>query len=53
MIHNLLSKYEFFFNRIIGDFKTKPIDIELQPFSKLHHAKPYLVTRSHKSVFKK
>ena len=31
MLHNLLSKYEFLFDGKLGTWKTKPVDIELQP----------------------
>ena len=37
----------------VGTWKTKPVDIELQPDANPYHAKHYSVSRSHKEVFKK
>ena len=53
MMYNLLTKYEFLFNVTIGNWKTKPVDIELHPGSKPYHPKPYPVPHSHEAVFNK
>ena len=38
-LHNLLIKYEFFFDGNLLTWETKPIDIELQPDSNTFHTK--------------
>ena len=39
MLHEILSKYELLFGGTLGTSKTKPVDVELQPNDKSHHAK--------------
>ena len=51
MLHDVLNKYEFLLNGIIGTWKTKPVYIELQPGEKPYHDKPYPVPRAHEAVF--
>ena len=53
IIHDVLSKYKFLFDRMIGTWKTKPVDIELQPDTRLYHNKPQQIPRAHRDVFKK
>ena len=53
MLHNLSAKHDFFFDGTICTWKAKPIDIELQPDTKLYHEKLYAVPRTHKDIFKK
>ena len=53
MLYNLLIKYEFIFYGTLRTWENKPVGIELQPYSKTYHAKPYPVPRSHRSFFKK
>ena len=53
MLHDVLNKYEFLLNGIIGTWKTKPVYIELQPGEKPYHDKPYLVTRAHEVISRK
>ena len=43
MLYDLLNKYEFLFDRTIGTWIKKPVDIELYPVEKTYHAKPYPV----------
>ena len=45
MMHIVLSKYEFLFNRIIGNQKTKPVDIELKPDTNMYHVNPHPLPR--------
>ena len=45
MIHNVLSKHELFFNGTLGNWKTKPVDLELQLCARTFHAKPHPVPR--------
>ena len=51
MVHNIRSKYELLLNGTIVTWKTKPVDIELQPDAKSYYAKPYPVTRAHTYIF--
>ena len=51
MLYDLLTKYEFIFGGTIGTWKTKPVDIKLQPISKPYNSKPYPVTRAYGLVF--
>ena len=44
MFREVLNKYELIFDITLGTWKTKPVDIELQPGEKPYHAKPYPVT---------
>ena len=30
MLHNILNKYEFIFDRTLGTWETNPVDMELQ-----------------------
>ena len=53
MLRDVLKIYEFLFEKTIGTWKTKPVDIELQPGKKLYRAKPYLVPRAHEDVLRK
>ena len=53
MLHNLLSKYDLLFDRTMGNWKTKPVYIQLQPYAKQYHAKPHSVPRAHEGVFEK
>ena len=53
MLHDVISKYEFLFDRTIVTWKPKPVDIELQPGAKPYSSKPYLVPCAHNFVFKK
>ena len=53
MLYNVLTKYEYLFNRTIGIWKTKPVDIELHPGAKPYHSKPYPVPHSCGAVFKR
>ena len=53
MLCDVINKYELLFNGTIGIWKTRPVDIELQLGEKPYNAKPYPVTRAHKSVFRK
>ena len=40
MLYNVLTKYELIFDRNLGTWKTKSLDIELYPVSKTYHWKP-------------
>ena len=51
MLYDILTKYEFLFDRTQGTWKTKPVDIEPQPGAKPYHVKSYPVPRAHKTVF--
>ena len=53
MLRDVLTKYEFLFNKTLGTSKTKPVDIEIQSVAKPYHAKPYPVPQAHKYVFRK
>ena len=53
MLRDVLNKYEFLFVGNLGTWKTKHIDIELQPGAKPHHAKPYPVPQAHEAIFRK
>ena len=53
MFREVLNKYELIFDITLGTWKTKPVDIELQPGEKPYHAKPHPVTGSYKAVFRK
>ena len=35
MLHDVLSKRKFLYGGILGTCKNKPLDIEIQPYSKL------------------
>ena len=48
MFHRLLSKYEFLFDGKLGTLKTKPVDIELQLYTKTYHVKPSPVKSAYK-----
>ena len=37
MLYNVLTKYELIFDRNLGTWKTKSLDIELYPVSKTYH----------------
>ena len=51
MLRDVLKIYELLFDGTLGTWKTKPVDIELQPGAKPYHAKLYPVPRSHEAVF--
>ena len=53
MIHNSLSKYEFIFDRTLGTWKTKPVDIELHSGVKTYHEKQNPVPHAHEYILKK
>ena len=53
MLHDVISKYEFLFDRTLGTWKPKPVNIELQTGAKPYNSTPYLVPRAHEVVFKK
>ena len=53
MLHDVINKYDFPFDRTLGTWKTKPIDIELQPGAQPYNYKPYPVPRAHEAVFRK
>ena len=53
MLHEVLSKYELLFDRTLGTWKPKPVDIELEPGDKPYNSIPYLVPCSHAAVIKK
>ena len=53
MVHNIRSKYELLLNGTIVTWKTKPVDIELQPDTRLYHNKPQQIPRAHRDVFNK
>ena len=50
MLREVLNKYEFLFNRTLGTWKTRPVDIELQLGAKPYHDKSYMVPRTHRAV---
>ena len=52
-LHTIITKYECLFNRNLGTWKTKSIDIELHPDTKSYHAKAYPVPQEHEYLFKK
>ena len=37
MLYDVTTKYEHLFEGYIGNWKTKPVDIELHPGSKTYH----------------
>ena len=51
MLFYILNKYKFLFEVTLGNWNTKPVDIEIQPGSKPHHTKIYPVHQAHKEVF--
>ena len=53
MLYDVQTKYEFIFDGTPGTWKTRPVDIELQPVAKLYHAKPFPVPWAHEAVFVK
>ena len=53
MTHSVLSKYKLLFNGILVTWKNKPVDIELQQYVNMYHAKPYPVPSSHKKFPRK
>ena len=50
MLRDVLNKYELLFNGTLGTWKTRPVDINLQPGAKTYHAKPYPVPNAHEAV---
>ena len=51
MLRDVLNKYEFLFNGTLVNWKTRPVDVELQSGEKTYYSKPYPVPRAHKAVF--
>ena len=47
MLRDVLNIYEFLLDGTLGTWKTKPVDIELQPGGNHYHAKPYPVPQEH------
>ena len=52
-LYTLLTKYEFLLDGTLVTWDTTPIDIELHPYDKPYHEKPYRVPRSHEATFNK
>ena len=50
MLRDVLNIYEFLLDGTLGTWKTKPVDIEIQPEAKPYNAKPYPVTQEHGAV---
>ena len=53
MIYNILGRHELVFDRTQGTWKTRPVEIELQPNPNPYHAKLYPAPRAHENIFKK
>ena len=53
MLNDVLTKYEFFFDIILGTWKTKPLYIELHQGAKPYHSSSYPVPRAHEAIFRK
>ena len=53
MLRDVLTKYEFLFDGTIGNWKKKPVDIEIKLGEKPDHAKPYPVPLAHSVVLLK
>ena len=53
MLYDVLNKYELFLDGTLGTWKTKPVNIELQPGAKTYHLKTYPVRRAHEAVLHK
>ena len=50
MLRDVLNKYEFLFNRTLGAWNKKPVDIELHSGAKPYHDKSYPAPQAHESV---
>ena len=48
----LLNKFGELFDGSLGELKTEPIQLELKPDAKPHHAKPYPVPHSQEEKLK-
>ena len=53
MLRDVLNKDEFLFNGTKVTWKTRLVDMELQPGAKTYHSKPYPVSRAHEAVSRK
>ena len=51
MLYGVLTEYELLFYVTLRTWKTKPLDIELQPRAKTYCSKPYQMPREHGAVF--
>ena len=52
-LHTLLNNYELLFDRTLGTWKMRHVDIELYNDAKIYHEKSYLVSITQEDVFKK
>ena len=50
ILRDILNQYEFLFNGTIVTWKTRLVDMELQPGAKTYHSKPYPMPREHEAV---
>ena len=53
MLYDVLTICKFLFDGTLGTWKTKPVDIELQPGANTYHDKPYPVPQAHKVILRK
>ena len=53
MLYDKLTKYGLLLSVNLKTWKTKPVDIELQPRAKPYHPNPHPVIQAHEDVFRK
>ena len=53
MLLSLIEDFEELFDGTLGDWSTKPVDIELKPDSKPFNSRYYPVPRINKEIFQK
>ena len=52
-VRKLLFDFEDLFDRILGDFDTKPVSLKFKEDAKRHHVNTYTVLKVLKKAFKK
>ena len=51
ILYNVLTKHKLLSRGTIGTWKTKPVDIELQPGAKPYYSKPYPLPWANEAIF--